>query len=201
MPQQESCPELRDTRHTPLGRPRRSPTLQPTNSVPPLMQSRQRGLLLRRARASKPAVRSASGSANNFQTKFGSLYLTINGYAMMCAGWCLIASLFAMRRCHSFLGRTTEPHLTRLGVKTTSYFSAIMSNIWIRANQRKTRTQNHQNLTTVLLRLSKYWQILHRSATTSLQNAARNVKAENRRETAQSSWVCQVYRREKLLRV
>src|SRR6266581_3876284 len=68
-------------------------------------------------------------------------------------------------------------------------------NIWLRANQRKTRTQNHQNLTTVLLRLSKYWQILHRSATTSLQNAARNVKAENRRETAQSSWVCQVYRR------
>src|SRR6266702_4050956 len=71
-------------------------------------------------------------------------------------------------------------------------------NIWLRANQRKTRTQNHQNLTTVLLRLSKYWQILHRSATTSLQNAARNVKAENRRETAQSSWVCQVYRRENL---
>src|SRR5437667_2068390 len=70
-----------------------------------------------------------------------------------------------------------------------------MSNIWLRANQRKTRTQNHQNLTTVLLRLSKYWHILHRSATTSLQNAARNVKAENRRETAQSSWVCQVYRR------
>src|SRR6266849_8811431 len=78
----------------------------------------------------------------------------------------------------------------------TSFFSAIMSNIWLRANQRKTRTQNHQNLTTVLLRLSKYWQILHRSATTSLQNAARNVKAENRRETAQSSWVCQVYRRD-----
>src|SRR5712692_1686462 len=110
MPQQESCPELRDTRHTPLARPRRSPT----NSVPPPMRSRQRGLLLRRARASKPAVRSASGSANNFQTKFGSLYLTINGYAMMCAGWCLIASLFALRRCHAFLGQTTEPHLTRL---------------------------------------------------------------------------------------
>src|SRR6266516_1858106 len=71
-----------------------------------------------------------------------------------------------------------------------------MSNIWLRANQRKTRTQNHQNLTTVLLRLSKYWHILHRSATTRLQNAARNVKAENRRVTAQSSWVCQVYRRE-----
>src|SRR6266704_820348 len=70
-----------------------------------------------------------------------------------------------------------------------------MNNIWLRANQRKTRTQNHQNLTTVLLRLSKYWHILHRSATTSLQNAARNVKAENRRETAQSSWICQVYRR------
>src|SRR5947208_8596623 len=46
------------------------------------------GLLLRRARASKPAVRSASGSANTFQTKFGSWSLTINGYAMMCAGWC-----------------------------------------------------------------------------------------------------------------
>ena len=33
-----------------------------------------------------------------------------------------------------------------------------------------------------------------RSATTSLQNVARNVKAENRREKTQSSWVCQVYR-------
>jgi len=92
MPQQESCPELRDTRHTPLARPRRSPTLQPTNSVPPPMRSRQRGLLLRRARAIVLVGASAAGSVSGCQRRFATLCWMTSACAMGSVGRRSIAS-------------------------------------------------------------------------------------------------------------
>ncbi len=98
MPQPESCPELRDTRHTPLARPGRSPTLQPTNSVLPPTRSRQRGLLLRRARGIVLVGASATGSVSGCRRRFAILCWMTSGCATGSVGRCSIASGPVARR-------------------------------------------------------------------------------------------------------
>jgi hypothetical protein len=88
MPQPESCPGLRDMRRTPLARPGRSPTLQPTNSVPLPMRSRQRGLLRRKARAIVLVGESAAGSVSGCRRRSAILCWMTSGCAMGSAGRC-----------------------------------------------------------------------------------------------------------------
>src|SRR5947207_14576824 len=107
MPQPETCPELRDTRHTPLVRPRRSPTLQPTNSVPPRMRSRQRGLLLRRARAIVLVGASAAGSVSGCERRFATLCWLTSACAMGSVGRRSIAS--GPPRDHCPTGQKPQP--------------------------------------------------------------------------------------------
>src|SRR2546426_2391900 len=92
MPPPESCPELRDTRRTPLARPPRWPMLQPTNSVLPPTRSRQRGLLLQRARAIVLVGGSAAGSVSVYRWRFAISSWMTSGCATGSVGRCSIAS-------------------------------------------------------------------------------------------------------------
>src|SRR5438067_5514382 len=98
MPQPESSPELRGTPPTPLARLRRWPTLQPTNSVPPLMRSRQRELQLRRARAIVLVGASAAGSVSGCRWRFAILCWMTSGCATRSVGRCSIASACRARQ-------------------------------------------------------------------------------------------------------
>src|SRR5258708_20140720 len=87
-------------------RPRPSLTSPRTSSAPQPTRSRPRKLQPLKMNASRPAVRSAAGSATSSPMQFANLCLMINDDAMTCAGLYLLFNQPAERRTPLLLGLT-----------------------------------------------------------------------------------------------